>query len=147
MFGQDRNQMRQYFFNVWSKVNSTGPQALEPLEQLVAAIIEQHPEYHTMLATPDSTLEQEFQPETGHSNPFLHLGMHIAIHEQLGSRRPPGINDIWSELSKRHNSAHEAEHLMMECLAEMLWQAQRNSQEPDQQAYLEQLKKLTSKNK
>ena len=133
--------MRQYFFNVWHKANTGGQTALEPLELLVASIIEQHPEYHALLSNPDSSLEQEFHPEGGHSNPFLHMGMHIAIQEQLSTQRPAGINDIWTALTKHHNSAHDAEHQMMECLAEMLWQAQRDKQEPDEKAYLEQLKK------
>jgi len=145
VYGQDRNQMRQYFFNVWHKLNTSTP--LEPLEKTVAVVIEQHPEYQPLLANPDSTLEQEFHPEGGHSNPFLHMGMHIAIQEQLATQRPAGINTIWSGLTSHCNNVHDAEHLMMECLAEMLWQAQRNAQEPDEQAYLEKLKALLEKTK
>jgi len=134
--------MRQFFINVWRKSTIAGQPVLEPLEKLVAAVIEQHPEYHNLLANPDAALGQDFPPESGHSNPFLHMGMHIAIQEQLGSRRPEGINSVWSELARRHNSAHEAEHRMMECLAEILWQAQKAQQEPDQMAYLRHLQSL-----
>jgi hypothetical protein len=137
--------MRQYFFDVWRKANATDLPRLEPLEKLVASIIEQHPEYQPMLTKPEAMLEQEFLPESGHSNPFLHMSMHIAIQEQLGTGRPPGINDIWGKLVRQHNNPHDAEHLMMECLAEMLWQSQSTGQEPDQSAYLQQLLKLTQK--
>lgn len=145
MFGQDRNQMRQYFYNVWHKANGANQPPLEPLEKLVAGVIEQHPEYHSMLTHPTRMLEQEFLPENGHSNPFLHMGMHIAIQEQLSSQRPAGINKIWTALAKRHNSPHEGEHLMMECLAEMLWQAQREQREPDETGYIKKLNDLLGK--
>lgn len=138
--------MRQFYFNVWRKNTASGQPALEPLEKLVASVIELHPEYHALLSQPDQGLEQEFLPESGHSNPFLHMGMHIAIQEQLSSRRPAGINHIWSELCKQHNSAHDAEHRMIECLGEMLWQAQRSQQEPDEQAYLSSLNTLLRNN-
>ena len=136
VYGQNRNQMRQFFINVWRKANAADQPPLEPLEKLVATVIEQHPEYQAILASPDVALGQEFLPESGHSNPFLHMSMHIAIQEQLGSRRPDGINSIWAALASRHNSLHEAE---------MLWQAQRTQQEPDQSAYLRQLRTLVEK--
>ncbi|HKL76856.1 MAG TPA: DUF1841 family protein [Gammaproteobacteria bacterium] len=37
---------------------------------------------------------------------------------------------------------HAAEHEMMECLGRSLWEAQRAGQEPDEQAYLECVRKL-----
>jgi len=143
MFGQDRNQTRQFFLDVRQKAaGGADPAELEPLEQLVALVIEQHPEYHQLLDNGDLALEQDYLPELGHSNPFLHMGMHIAIHEQLGSERPVGIRQIWTQLSQRHGSSHEAEHRMMECLAEILWQAQRDHLPPDEQAYLEKMRAL-----
>lgn len=143
MFGQDRNQTRRFFVDVRHKTAAGAVlDTLEPLEQLVAQVIEEHPEYHKLLDNGDLALEQDYLPELGHSNPFLHMGMHIAIHEQLGSDRPSGIRQIWTQLSHRHGSNHEAEHRMMECLAEMLWQSQRDRLPPDEQAYLEKMQTL-----
>ena len=45
-------------------------------------------------------------------------------------------------LCQRISDAHTAEHAMMECLGEMLWEAQRDGCEPDEQIYLERLRKL-----
>jgi len=143
VYSQDRNQTRQYFIDVWHKANGNDAMVLEPLEQLIAQVIEQHPEYHKLLDNSDLALGQDYLPESGHSNPFLHMGMHIAIHEQLGSQRPAGIRQVWTQLSQRLGSSHEAEHQMMECLAEIMWQAQRDHQPPDEQAYLEKLKALS----
>lgn len=142
MFGQDRNQMRNFFVQAWKKATDGNEATLEPLEQLVVQVIQSHPEYHSIIENPAMALEHEYMPESGQSNPFLHMGMHLAIQEQLGLKRPAGINDVWQQLSKRHNSAHEAEHLMMECLAETLWIAQRDRNTPDETAYLEKLKNL-----
>jgi len=142
VFGQDRNQMRNFFIKAWGKANDLGIGSLEPLEKLVVQVIEQHPEYHVILKDQNSALDLEFLPETGQSNPFLHMGMHLAIQEQLDMHRPPGINTVWNDLCKRHSSSHEAEHQMMECLAETLWVAQRNNTAPDENAYLERLNLL-----
>lgn len=143
MFAQDRDQARRFFLSVRQKTTGmTDRSDLQPLERLVARIIEQHPEYHPLLDNGELALQQDYLPELGHSNPFLHMGMHIAIHEQINSDRPFGIRQIWSRLSQQHGDHHDAEHRMMECLAETLWRAQREQQPPDEQAYLEKLRAL-----
>ena len=140
MFGNDRDSLRRYYRTVWEK--ATTGQALEPLERLIAAVVNEHPEYQSMLVNPDAALNQEYLPETGQTNPFLHLGMHIAIHEQLGSDRPAGILGIYQRLCRKAGNSHDAEHQMMECLGETLWEAQRNGREPDEQTYLARLQRL-----
>ena len=140
LFGNDRNRLRGVYFEVWRKFNAG--QALEPLEQRVLKVIQQHPEYHSLLADPDFAVERDYLPETGETNPFLHMGMHIAIHEQLASLRPPGIGDIYRRLCLRYGDAHEAEHRMMECLAETIWESQRSQVNPDENAYLQKLTRL-----
>lgn len=137
MFGNDRNSLRRYYYTVWEKAN-TG-QALEPLERLIAGIIRDHPEYQPMLVDAEAALHRDYLPEMGQTNPFLHLGMHIAIHEQLGSDRPAGILGVYQQLCRKAGDSHEAEHQMMDCLGETLWEAQRNGREPDEQAYLARL--------
>lgn len=140
MFGNDRNQLRRYYIDVWHKAQHDQP--LEPLERIVADTIQLHPEYQSILSDPDKALGREYLPGSGESNPFMHMGMHIAIHEQLNTNRPTGIRDIYQRLCARHGDAHEAEHRMMECLAEMIWQAQRQGTAPDESLYLKRLEQL-----
>jgi hypothetical protein len=70
-------------------------------------------------------------------NPFLHLSLHLAIEEQLSIDQPRGIRERYQRLSASLGSEHEAQHALLECLGEMLWQAQRNGQPPDERHYLE----------
>jgi hypothetical protein len=140
MFGNDRTQMRRMFTDSWTKMQQG--MTLEPLEQLVAEIVRQHPEYHAMLEKPDSALQRDFLPEGGETNPFLHMAMHISIKEQLATERPAGIGDLYRQLVSRKGDPHEVEHLLMECLGEMLWEAQRNGIMPDEMAYLECVRRL-----
>ena len=140
MFGNDRNRLRRYYCTVWDKANAGQP--LEPLERIIAEAIRAHPEYQSVLTDAETALSREYTPELGETNPFLHLGMHIAIHEQLGANRPAGILDVYQRLCQRAGDAHVAEHLMMECLGETLWEAQRAGREPDERAYLERLRRL-----
>ncbi len=140
MFGNDRVKMRRFFTDAWQKANNGGE--LIPLESLVAEVIKLHPEYHKMLEGSDDNLDKDYSPEGGESNPFLHMGMHISIHEQLMTDRPVGIRDQYQRLVKRTGDTHRAEHQMMECLGKMLWEAQKENRMPDEQAYLNNLKVL-----
>jgi hypothetical protein len=138
--GQSREQMRRAYLEAWSRSRQGLP--LSPLEDQIAAVVGQHPEYHAWLEAGDSALAEEFDPQRGAMNPFLHLGMHLAIREQVGTDRPPGIRAIHASLAIRSGGALEAEHRMMEALGETLWESQRSGRPPDEQAYLERLRRL-----
>jgi len=140
MFGQDRDSLRRFYLDAWQKHRSGAP--LQPLERLVATVVAQHPEYHALLDDPERTLGSDFDPANGGSNPFLHMGMHITLAEQLGSDRPTGIRTLYQGIAAASDDPHQAEHRMMECLGQVLWQAQRNGTMPDEQAYLACLQEL-----
>ena len=139
MFGQNREQLRRFFQTSWQK--RLNGQTLQPLEQLVVQVIEQHPEYHRHLDDADH-LDRDFTPEQGETNPWLHMGMHITLAEQIGSDRPAGIRDSYQQVLARYSDNHAAEHAMMDCLGVALWEAQRRGAAPNEQSYLECLKKL-----
>ena len=136
---QSRDEVRQVYLDVWRKLQQNG--LLEPMEAIIAEVIEIHPEYHSLLEQNEDVRQQEFTPEQGQTNPFLHMGMHIALREQAGADRPPGIQAIYHRLVASRGQ-HEAEHAMMECLGQSLWNAQRNGIAPDETEYLDCLKKL-----
>lgn len=138
---QDRDSGRTFFLEVWGKHKRQ--MRLEALEQIVLNVILQHPEYHVILEKDEKEISaMEFMPEMGMTNPFLHMGMHITIQEQIGSNRPSGITALYQQLLLKYSSAHDLEHSMMEYLGETLWLAQRNNTLPDEAHYLEQVKKL-----
>jgi hypothetical protein len=138
--GQNREQMRRMYLDAWRKFTVRAP--LEPLEAQLAAVIAEHPEYVTWLESGEKALTAEFTPEAGRQNPFLHMGLHLAIREQVATDRPAGIAEVHQKLSARLGDPHAAEHAMLEALAEALWDAQRNGRPPDEQAYLERLRTL-----
>ena len=140
LFPQSRDELRRFYLRVWQRQQQG--QQLEPLENIIAQVILMHPEYQSLLSDEAQALHSDFTPEQGQSNPFLHMGMHLALHEQIHTDRPAGIRALHSALRLRHGDDHEAEHQMMECLGEALWEAQRNGQMPDEQAYIECLKRL-----
>ncbi|MCB1764026.1 MAG: DUF1841 family protein [Gammaproteobacteria bacterium] len=140
MFGDNRTEIRRVFTEAWRK-HRTGVERT-PLERLIATIIEQHPEYQRLIENPDASLERDFLPEAGETNPFLHLGMHISLQEQLATNRPSGIRTLYRRLAGAIGESHEAEHRLMECLGRMLWEAQSSGRMPDEQAYLECVRKL-----
>jgi len=137
MFGS-REDIRQVYYNVWQKIKDNNV-VLEPMETIVSDIIKLHPEYHSMLDDPKA-LEKDFMPEEGKTNPFLHMGMHIAIREQITTDRPEDIKAFYMKQCKKVE-VHDVEHKMMECLAQTMWLAQRNNTDFDEVGYMECIKK------
>jgi len=138
MFGQDRTELRQMFFTAWKKHQNK--QIMEPLEAVVTKIIELHPEYHALFENETAELDKDYTPEMGQTNPFLHMAMHISIQEQLSTKRPAGIEQLYQSILNKNKDPHETEHLMMECLGKMLWEAQSQNRAPDEADYLNCLK-------
>ena len=140
LFNPSREEVREFFCTTWQKHQDA--HVLTPLEMIASQWMEQHPEFHKILGDPSGALEQEFTPEKGMTNPFLHLSMHLSISEQISIDQPPGIRHIANTLSRKLDSEHEAQHQIMECLGQVLWQAQNQSKPINVTDYVELLKKL-----
>jgi len=138
----DRDQLRQFYCDSWQK-HLKQKEKLSPLEQQIVAVIKEHPEYHALLENKDASIQADYLPEMGDTNPFLHMGMHLGLRDQVSTNRPTGIAELYQTLVTL-KGIHDAEHQMMECLAEMIWQAQQNQTVPDETAYMDCLKKLNS---
>lgn len=134
MFNPSREQVRRFFCDAWKKHLEHLP--LVGAEVTAVDLISRHPEYHALLSDGEGALEKEWTPEGGQTNPFLHLSLHLAIAEQVGIDQPPGIRAAFQTLRARRD-AHEAEHVLLECLGETLWRAQRNGAALDALAYLD----------
>ena len=134
MFNPSREQVRRFFCEAWRKHRERLP--LEGAEVTAADLIAQHPEYHALLENPDAAVEQDFTPEGGQMNPFLHLSLHLAIADQISVDRPAVIRAAYQAL-RRRLEVHEAEHAILECLGETLWRAQQEGGTMDAEQYLE----------
>jgi Domain of unknown function (DUF1841) len=135
----DRDALRRRYVEAWRRRRESLP--LEPVDAQIADVIALHPEYQTILES-DGPVNEAFTVEEGRTNPFLHMGLHLALHEQVATDRPAGIRAIHSRLAGRRGNVHDAEHAMIEALAETLWEAQRTGRPPDEAAYAERLKRL-----
>jgi len=114
---------------------------MEPLEAQIIDVIMEHPEYYPLFNDPETALTKDFAPESGHTNPFLHMAMHLAVRDQVATDRPAGIRAAFETLCRRRKQ-HDAEHAVAEHLAELIWQAQRSGLPPDEQVYLRRVQKL-----
>ena len=135
MFNPSRDQVRQFFFDAWRKYRSGA--ALEGLESIAVQVALLHGEYHAVLDNPERYLDRDYTPEHGEANPFLHMSMHVALEEQLSIDQPPGIRSEFDRIVAREGDRHEALHALLDCLGEVIWQAQRNNSALDADAYLE----------
>lgn len=139
MFNPTRDQARNFLFESWRKRRAG--ELLTPLEDLTAQLIDKHPEYHALFNDPAQNQDKDYAPDGNVVNPFLHLMMHLTMQEQISIDQPPGIRAHFQRLTAHYRSEHDALHKMMECLGEMLWQAQRNGTGPDVSIYFVCLEK------
>jgi hypothetical protein len=83
-----------------------------------------------------------FPPLAGGTKPFLFLGLHLALGDLVAT---DGRFVIWWAFVRRvplSGTRHDAEHAMIERLAEALWEAQRAGRPPDEHTYLENIERL-----
>jgi hypothetical protein len=135
IFNPSRGEARQFLFDLWDK--HVAGATLSALEAMALAVVLRHPEYQPILGDRERYLEREWKPEGGETNPFLHLQMHLAIEEQVSIDQPPGIREAVRSLAGQLDSEHDALHEVMDCLAEMIWNAQRHGAPFDNAAYLD----------
>jgi hypothetical protein len=134
---QGRDALRQRWREAWQRHRAGLP--LESLQVQIVDVITLHPEYHPLLEAADAPAVTAVP---GGENPYLHLSLHLALREQVGTNRPAGIADVHRRLARASGSTHAAEHRMIEVLATVLWDAQRAGRAPDEMDYLERMRRL-----
>ena len=141
MFNPSREQVRHFVCDAWHKHVERLP--LVGAEVTAADIAARHPEYHALLSDREGALEKEWTPEGGKMNPFLHLSLHLAIHEQVSVDQPPGIRAAFETLRIKMDT-HAAEHVLLECLGEIIFAAQKTGTQMDAVAYVEKIRRAGS---
>ena len=141
LFNPSRDEVREFFFKAWAQFNAQKP--LTDLEKIALGVMLIHPEYHAILNAPEQFKSQEYFPEFGETNPFLHMSLHLSILEQISINQPIGIADIYTKLKLKyqheHDVEHKAQHDILDCLGESIWQAQRNNTALDANYYVQLL--------
>ena len=143
MFTPSQADVRRFFCSVYAKSRTSQP--LEAIETIAIQWIDEHPEYQADFMNMDTALEKVYGVEGGHTNPFLHLSMHLSISEQCSIDQPCGIRQAVELLTARRRSLHDAHHEAMECLGRMVWESQRSGRPPDGAAYIECVQRQATK--
>lgn len=139
MFAPSQNDVRTFFCEAWRKHRAGEP--LSAMDTLAAQWTERHPEYHADLADLEAALAAVYTVDAGRTNPFLHLSMHLSISEQVSIDQPRGIRQAVELLAAKRGDLHAAQHEVMDCLGEMLWESQRSGKPPDPHAYLDRVRR------
>jgi hypothetical protein len=140
-YGDTIQETRQMFFNSWDKYLQK--KSLSSLEHEIVKVVLDHPEYHPHIEKFTTFQEHTYYPELGETNPFLHMGLHLAVREQIATDRPFGINKAYKNLLKKYSDPLAVEHIIMDQLAECLWRSQKDNLPPDEQLYLDSLEDLS----
>ncbi|MFA7495564.1 MAG: DUF1841 family protein [Acidithiobacillus sp.] len=134
LYGSKRETYRQVFLDSWQAYREGRP--LAGVQTRIIAVILGHPEYHALLEDAARGLEQDFPPEQGRSNPYMHMSLHVGLLEMLAMDQPAGIVDLFAK-ARLKQGEEAAEHLFVDCLGEMMWQAQRDGLAPNLTALLD----------
>ncbi len=140
MFQPSQADVRRFFCAAHARQQAGLP--LDPMQAVAAQWISEHPEYHADLADEAAALAAIYSVEDGRANPFLHLSMHLSIHEQMAIDQPSGIRAAVLRLAEQRRSLHSAHHAVMESLGQMVWASQRSGLPLDGQAYLDAVQRL-----
>jgi hypothetical protein len=143
MFSPSQADVRRFFCEVHRKQLATEP--MQAIETLAGQWIVEHPEHHADLTDIEAAIARMGEVQEPHSNPFLHLSMHLSISEQCSIDQPPGIRQAVELLTARRGDLHAAHHEVMECLGRMLWESQRAGSPPDGEAYIEQVRQRATR--
>jgi len=138
-YTNNRNQLRQFYYDTWQKHKTH--QALNDLEKQILAIMLEHPEYQNTFENNATTSTQDFSETLGQANPFMHMGLHLAVRDQIALDQPPGIQQLFQQQLNKGQKPHDLEHQIMDILAEQLWQDTQAQKPLDMANYLENLKK------
>lgn len=139
---RDRAQLRahrQVFWDAWTKSQASEP--LNALEVRIARVISMHPEYHPLFDDKERFLDRDFAVDEG-MNPYLHISLHLALEEQIATHQPPEAATALEHLMRGGLDRHDALHLLLEVLAETVYFAQQQGQEPDVMLYRQRLQEL-----
>ena len=134
MFNPSQADVRRFLCAVHAKTLSGAP--MDAIETLASLWIAEHPEYHAELADADAAVARNYDETPEQTNPFLHLSMHLSISEQCSIDQPRGIRQAVDLLAARRGDLHAAHHEVMECLGQMLADAQASGRPPDGDAYI-----------
>ena len=138
MFAPSQADVRRFFCDAWAKSRTNQP--MDAIEQLAAGWIAEHPEWHADFADAEAAIARNYGDGAVGSNPFLHLSMHLSMHlsisEQCSIDQPRGIRQAVELLAARRGDLHAAHHEVMECLGQMLADAQSSGRPPDGNAYV-----------
>jgi hypothetical protein len=146
LFQPSQADVRRFFCSVYAKAAVNAP--LEAIEIIASQWMDEHPEYRLDFSDVDAALlklEQADDGGTNETNPFLHLSMHLTISEQCSIDQPRGIRQAVELLTARLDSLHDAHHVAMECLGQMIWESQRAGRPPDGLSYVEAVQRRATK--
>ena len=135
MFTPSQADVRSFFCAVFAKAQENKP--LEAIETIASQWIAEHPEYHLDFSDAAAALAKMYEVESGKTNPFLHLSMHLSISEQCSIDQPRGIRQAVELLTAKRDSLHDAHHEAMDCLGQMVWESQRAGLPPNGAAYID----------
>lgn len=128
--------LRSAWHQAWQTFRRQEP--LSPLQQQMVSVIGHYPQWHAMLEQSPKRFEDHHWPDD--TNPFLTLGIHLALVEQIETDRPAGIRDLYHQLLAKYQDPTVTQQRMLDCLFHWLQDARRQGPLASPEDYLRALR-------
>ena len=114
---------------------------LTGLEQMVAQVMEEHPEFEPFW---DQGERMAYPQEIGESvvNPLVHTGLHVVVEKQIREDDPEEVRLLLGRLVEKGKSRHEALHVIAQVWGSHYFQSVRRGNPMEELSYIESLKIL-----
>ena len=122
---------RKVFYDAW--MCYTRGETLSEFDQRLVSVMQYYPEF-TQHILPDEIPNQSSQ------NPYLVMGAHLEVVEQVAQDRPKGIKPFYQSLALKVGGV-QAQIIMRDVLLLVLDQSYQSGEVPDYSEYLQMLKK------
>jgi len=133
------SKFRQHLRLIW-EVSALDQESLSEEDQLLAEIMQLHPEHYDLWERLDEVSDEELQRDG--SNPVMHVLLHQIIENQIVAQDPLETAETLGHLVQQGLSRHEAVHKIGEVLVGDITELMQTHQTFDNQRYVQNLRQL-----
>lgn len=135
-----KRMMRQNMHRIWQVAQSRNLDGLTDDEKEIAWIMLEHEEFNDDFRNAEELADYEYNPDS-EVNPFMHIGIHIAVENQLKQKEPLEVCEFYNAAKERGVSHHEIIHRLGFILMPLVFHTLKHLKPFDNERYKNLLRK------
>jgi hypothetical protein len=145
LFNALRQLSREHFHSLWQRAKDNDLEGMSEEERSLAEIMLAHEdEYFNQFQFADVLADHQFDPDR-EVDPFLHVALHAVAEKQVKDHDPIEALQFYNAMLRQKCSRHEALHLLMAILIQLLFPVLKGEGPFSLDTYLRLLKRYKSR--